>query len=148
MPRFVDSQFLEFLHEYLCLAFTMVTVYISALICCLLVNYVCGLTTIPPTAEDGTAVVVARVNATNVTVFCNVTSAQGNPLLTSWILMSDGTSSPIDANTPGFMLAGTFLENLTISSFTLDRNGSVLECTNNIIPRQSAFFSLRIFGKK
>ena len=105
-----------------------------------------GLTTIPLTVNGGTAVLVARVNATNVTVFCRVTDEQGGPLLTTWILMSGGTTTYINANTPGFVLSGSTIENLTISSYGPDRNGSILECTNNILPRQSAFFSLRIFG--
>ena len=46
-------------------------------------DYSTGLSTDPPTEIEGTAVVAALENATNVSVFCAVTF-QGAPVHTGW----------------------------------------------------------------
>ena len=112
-------------------------------------DYVCGLSTDPPTVNGGTAVVAALENATNVSVFCAVTIG-GMPSLTLWsITVEGGTIQRIFGipGVPNFFSTGSGRENLTIISFNRNFDMALLECDNNFDnARERAFFSLRIIG--
>ena len=127
---------------------------IVALLCLVLAlqfgGHVNGFSTDPPTENGGTAVVAALENATNVSVYCEVTF-EGTTVNTGWYLTEKGGTrqqilfaQPSAAN---FFTSG-FQSNLTILSFGRNLDMGVLDCNNNFqgANRQSAFFLLRIIG--
>ena len=103
----------------------------------------------PVTTNGGTVDLPAVENATNVSVFCELTS-----ISTVWQLGRNGMPQDlIDFDDPEF--SNFKLENvptytnLTILSFTKDLGMTVLECTNGFIVGgnlQNAFFVPRFIG--
>ena len=113
--------------------------------------YASSLVTDPPvTTNGGTVDLPAVENATNVSVFCDVTF-QGTPVVTAWRMGLIGmTPQPIDFTGSNFVLENvTRNNNLTILSFTRsDLDMMVLQCTNGFVVsgEESAFFIPRFIG--
>ena len=113
--------------------------------------YANSIVTDPPvTTNGGTVDLPAVENATNVSVFCNVTF-QGTPIVTGWRLLSIGmTPQPIAAQLPNFVVENVARRtNLTILSFTRSNlDMMVLQCLNGFVGEneESAFFIPRFIG--
>ena len=115
-----------------------------------------------PSVENfGNVTFVAPENASNVSVFCEVTFGDGGNLFVSgWFLtlnngvreripFSNGNAEIIGPQSNlTIRVIGLLQSNLTIVSFGADLDMATLECTNNLIDpnTQRAFFLLRTIG--
>ena len=111
--------------------------------------HVTGLVTNPPVENGGTVIVAAPENASNVTIFCEVTDSTSTTIITTWVY-HDSNANPIrhlSITDPEFNLGAFPFSNLTIESFTRTLDGTTLECSNMVSPPQMAFFALRIISK-
>ena len=120
---------------------------VGMLIVSLFGDQVAGLSTIPSTV-NGTGVVAAPENTTNVGVYCSVTDSMGNPATTSWRIGSPGPPRAlITSSFTNFMITGLLQPNLTIVSFGRALNMVELECTIGFGSNPDmAVFILRIIG--
>ena len=112
-------------------------------------NYVCGFFTDPPVASIGETVDLPAVeNATNISVFCEVTFLT-NSANTVWRLGSTTIAFGQEAFS-NFVLVENIPRrtNLTILSFSRGSlENMVLQCTNGIgSDLQEAFFTPRFIG--
>ena len=138
---------------------TAVTVLALSLI--LLIGESNGLRTNPSVENFGNVILVAPENASNVSVFCEVTFGDGGGLFVSaWfitlnngvrerITFINGTSQISGLQSTLTMLnSGVLQSNLTIVSFGADLDMATLECTNNLLDpnTQTVFFLLRTIG--
>ena len=109
------------------------------------------ITTNPPAVNFGSAVVSSPENASNVTVFCEVTFGDGGSMFTTaWFLtLKSGSRERIlfDEFEPNFETFG-LQSNFTILSFSAELDMATLECTNSLIPpnNQTVYFTLRTLG--
>ena len=124
--------------------------YLVLSIASLLGDLVTGLITDPFVENGGTVVLPATENATNVSVFCQVSFQGGTQTLTQWHLTMKGGMREVLAAGPSIQLTGGTLQtNLTIVSFSRDLDMAILECDNGFDGpnEETAFFLLRIIGK-
>ena len=115
-----------------------------------------------PSVENfGNVTLVAPENASNVSVFCEVTFGDGGNLFSSaWfltlnngvrqrILFNNGNSEIIGLQSIlTIRVSGVSQSNLTIVSFGAELDMATLECTNDLIDPniQRVFFLLRTIG--
>ena len=111
-----------------------------------------GLSTFPVSQDGQTPVVAAVEGSTNIMVFCEVTSSNGDPQFTNWFLTRveggrvllpfniNGTGTSADSQ--NFRVTVTRHSNLTILIFNSLLDMSLLECAegNTVM----ANFTLRI----
>ena len=121
-----------------------------------------GLRTNPSVAKNfGNVSLVAPENASNVSVFCEVTFGDGGGLFSSaWfltlnngvrerIIFNNGSSKIIGLQSNlTILVSGVLQSNLTIVSFGADLDMATLECTNRLLDpnTQTVFFLLRTIG--
>lgn len=103
----------------------------------------------PPTANGGTSFLAARVNATNIPVFCEIRLG-GQLRVTAWFLteMNRERRRLVFNLEPNFSIGDPYQSSVNILTFSENLNMSLLECTNTFEPPnlQHAFFILRFIG--
>ena len=123
-----------------------------ALVLLLAINYATSLNTNPPAENFGSADVTAPENASNVTIFCEVTFGNGNtdPRTSVWSLTTktEPKRGIIFNSESNYNTDRALQSNFIIVKFGADLDMATLECTNGLPNSftQTVFFTLRTLG--